>query len=82
MTMGENLKQVPELKAGQDVVLPMSNPIKSSGAFTGMGMVWTAWRTRRCRVQVSGQRGQRYPTLQYIHTATRVPLLLPSCVCT
>lgn len=30
-TMGENLAAVPELKAGQDVVLPLDKPIKESG---------------------------------------------------
>lgn len=30
-TMGENLAQVPELKAGQDVILPIERPIKETG---------------------------------------------------
>lgn len=29
--MGENLAQVPELKAGQDVILPIERPIKPTG---------------------------------------------------
>jgi dihydroxy-acid dehydratase len=30
-TMGENLAQVPELRAGQDVILPLEAPIKETG---------------------------------------------------
>ena len=30
-TMAENLASVPELKAGQDVILPIESPIKPSG---------------------------------------------------
>ncbi|KAJ9526536.1 acetohydroxyacid dehydratase [Haematococcus lacustris] len=30
-TMGDNLAQVPELKAGQDVILPLETPIKETG---------------------------------------------------
>jgi dihydroxy-acid dehydratase len=30
-TMGENLAQVPELRAGQDVILPLETPIKETG---------------------------------------------------
>ncbi len=29
--MGENLSQVPELRAGQDVILPIETPIKETG---------------------------------------------------
>jgi dihydroxy-acid dehydratase len=29
--MGENLAQVPELRAGQDVILPLETPIKETG---------------------------------------------------
>ena len=30
-TLGENLAAVPELQAGQDVILPLETPIKSTG---------------------------------------------------
>jgi dihydroxy-acid dehydratase len=29
--MGENLAQVPELRKGQDVILPLESPIKKTG---------------------------------------------------
>jgi dihydroxy-acid dehydratase len=29
--LGQNLEQVPELKAGQDVILPIEKPIKETG---------------------------------------------------
>jgi dihydroxyacid dehydratase/phosphogluconate dehydratase len=30
-TLGENLESVPDLKKGQEVIMPLEKPIKSSG---------------------------------------------------
>lgn len=78
--MAENLASCPDLSSGQDVVLPMSTPIKSSGHIQ---ILYGNLAPEGSVAKITGKEGLKFTgqvrtTHTLTHSACLVLLLLPA----